>query len=231
MGCRWYYNNDYGWYMVDDIDLDNMTTVDEWRLGPEITPPAVPPVKPPVLLPCPFCGSTDLDIDHPYISCLNCDAEGPVGVSALDPNIEMWNKRAKVKKTKQAFKVGDVVRVREDADRSIEFYSELMDPCFGKTGKIDDIGSGDSRILFDDCSWWFLNRDLELVVEKPKPAFKIGDVVRIKNEMKRSLTYSKAVYATVELSGKIESSSDFDYRVRFMDGSRLWLDEKYLCLV
>ena len=51
----------------------------------------------PALLPCPFCGGTDLSLEdaRDFISCGTCWTEGPVTLGAgTAHNIERWNARA-----------------------------------------------------------------------------------------------------------------------------------------
>lgn len=48
------------------------------------------------LKPCPFCGSTNIELDHAHISvvCGDCCAEGPFGDADMAVAIETWNRRA-----------------------------------------------------------------------------------------------------------------------------------------
>lgn len=48
----------------------------------------------PALVPCPFCGSTDLQEDRTedYIACYGCGASGPSRTATESPS-EKWNKR------------------------------------------------------------------------------------------------------------------------------------------
>ncbi len=51
------------------------------------------------LLPCPFCGSTNLYYEHErpqgYICCSDCGAEGPCyGLPADKTGLQAWNSRA-----------------------------------------------------------------------------------------------------------------------------------------
>ena len=50
------------------------------------------------LLPCPFCGSTNLEVyetdDVAFVRCLGCYAEGPqVVISAKEFAVHLWNVR------------------------------------------------------------------------------------------------------------------------------------------
>lgn len=48
------------------------------------------------LKPCPFCGSTNIELCHTNISvvCGYCAAEGPFGDADMEVAIESWNSRA-----------------------------------------------------------------------------------------------------------------------------------------
>lgn len=48
------------------------------------------------LLSCPFCGGTNIELDHTDISvvCWDCAAEGPFGDADMEWAIEAWNRRA-----------------------------------------------------------------------------------------------------------------------------------------
>lgn len=60
------------------------------------------------LLPCPFCGSTNLRYDFAgsqgYIECNECGTEGPCDEQAADPHCDIeaaydtWNRRATLAK-------------------------------------------------------------------------------------------------------------------------------------
>ncbi len=48
----------------------------------------------PELLPCPFCGSKDLDYsDIDYVECVCCGTFGPDS-SKEEKSIDLWNRRA-----------------------------------------------------------------------------------------------------------------------------------------
>jgi Lar family restriction alleviation protein len=56
----------------------------------------------PVLLPCPYCGSTNIDSKtfEAFVVCKGCDADGPVATNYVKSNsVELWNKRARKQMT------------------------------------------------------------------------------------------------------------------------------------
>lgn len=75
----------------------------------EIVPPPAPAAGSAALLPCPFCGGTDLEVvlyNRPCVVCRSCDADGPSAQRLMpDPSqpdnrnaakleaVELWNRR------------------------------------------------------------------------------------------------------------------------------------------
>lgn len=45
------------------------------------------------LQPCPFCGSEDLENDTYFITCVTCEADGPIKGNEPEA-IAAWNRRA-----------------------------------------------------------------------------------------------------------------------------------------
>jgi len=48
------------------------------------------------LLPCPFCGGTDLDVKMMWVYCEGCSADGPTGAGYENSAILAWNTRSRL---------------------------------------------------------------------------------------------------------------------------------------
>lgn len=46
------------------------------------------------MIPCPFCGSTDIDFLVGYVHCKGCKSDGPhVSSASADDAVKAWNRR------------------------------------------------------------------------------------------------------------------------------------------